>query len=126
VRVNLPVTEKFSPVESFAEARVTGAEKVDQLVFVSDFLKVSARSGQLHLFLSTYDVEEAVFKLSAVELLVVAPQSGGQVIYVSPRPFEILRSHQQMQLVKLSDETVSLFFESQPAQANSFPFCFAD
>lgn len=78
-------------------------------------MKVLDREGHVQAFLTTFDEVAQVFKLSSVEAIVhtyVQPtdQKEVQAVYVSPAPTEILRANDQMQLVQLSDTTVSLFF----------------
>ena len=51
-RLQLPQGEVFSAVDSFADAK-TASVNSTEFVFVSDYLKVLARAGHLHLFLST-------------------------------------------------------------------------
>ena len=127
-RLELPAGEVFSVVDSFADAK-TASEDSTELEFVSDYMKILARVGHFHLFLSTWDEASQVYKLRTFEIIVQDSDSEGATelrVFISPALIEVLSSQTQMQLLTLTETSVSLFFEGNARQASSLPVCYLD
>ena len=91
----------------------------EELIFESDFMKTLEREGHTQVFVTTHDADIGLYKLQTVEVIVhnyqVTSLGQGtqevQTVFVSDSPTEILHSTDQMNLLQLTDASISVFTE---------------